>query len=74
MDVEKEIHELKDMLETLIKIQALQAVSHLTTKTEKVVFLSEAGLPAKDIASIVGGKPATISQLIYDQKKKAAAK
>ena len=65
---------LLERIDTLIRIQALQAVTHLKTKTEKIMFLSEAGLQAKEIASIVGGKPATVSQIVYDQKKKANAK
>jgi len=65
---------LLERVDTLIRIQALQAVAHLGTKTEKIMFLSEAGLQPKEIASIVGGKPATVSQCIYEQKKKASAK
>lgn len=65
---------LLERIDTLIRIQALQAVSHLGTKTEKIMFLSEAGLQPKEIASIVGGKPATVSQIVYEQKKKAKAK
>lgn len=66
--------QLLDRIDTLIRIQALQAVSHLGTKTEKIMFLSEAGLQPKEISSIVGGKPATVSQIIYDQKRKAKVK
>ncbi|APE28511.1 sigma-70 family RNA polymerase sigma factor [Aurantiacibacter gangjinensis] len=65
---------LLERIDTLIRIQALQAVSHLATKTERIMFLSEAGLQPKEIASIVGGKPATVSQIIYDQKKKVKGK
>ena len=65
---------LLERIDTLIRIQALQAVSHLATKTEKIMFLSEAGLQPKEIASIVGGKPATVSQIVYDKKKKAKSK
>jgi hypothetical protein len=66
--------QLLGRIDTLIRIQALQAVAHLGTKSEKIMFLSDAGLQPKEIASIVGGKPATVSQIIYDQKKKAKAK
>lgn len=70
--------ELNEMLlervDTLIRIQALQAVSHLKTKTEKIMFLSEAALQPKEIASIVGGQSGTVRQTIYEQKKKAKAK
>ena len=62
--------QLLERIDTLIRIQALQAVSHLGTKTEKILFLSEAGLQAKEIASIVGGQPNTVSALIYKRKKK----
>lgn len=65
---------LLERIDTLIRIQALQAVSHFGSKTEKIMFLSEAGLQPKEIASIVGGKPATVSQCIYEQKKKGSAK
>ena len=66
--------QLLERIDTLVRIQALQAVAHLGTKTEKIMFLAEAGLQPKEIASIVGGKPATVSQIIYDQKKKAKTK
>lgn len=65
---------LLERIDTLVRIQALQAVSHLSTKTQKIMFLSEAGLQPKEIASIVGGKAATVSQVIYDQNKRAAGK
>jgi hypothetical protein len=65
---------LLEKLDTLIRIQALQAVAHLDTKTEKIMFLNEAGFQPKDVASIVGGKSGTVRQVIYDQKKKANAK
>lgn len=65
---------LLERVDVLIRIQALQAVSHLGTKTEKIMFLSEAGLQPKEIASILSGSAATVSQTIYAQKKKAAAK
>lgn len=65
---------LLERVDILIRIQALQAVSHLATKTDKIMFLSEAGLQPKEIASILGGSSATVSQTIYVQKKKADAK
>lgn len=46
--------QLLERIDTLIRIQALQAVAHLGTKTEKIMFLNEAGLQPKEIASIVG--------------------
>lgn len=60
-----------EKLDTLINIQALSSVSHLNTKSEKIIFLSEAGLSPKEITSIVGGKPGTVRQIIYAAKKKA---
>lgn len=65
---------LLERVDVLIRIQALQAVSHLPTKTDKIMFLSEAGLQPKEIASILGGSSATVSQTIYMQKKKVGAK
>jgi DNA-binding CsgD family transcriptional regulator len=68
------VDKLLERIDTLIRIQALQAVTHLGTKTDKIMFLSEAGLQPKEIASIVGGQPTTVSQLIYQHKKKMAKK
>lgn len=63
--------EMMDVLRTLLKIQALAAVRDLVTKKEKIIFLSEAGLSPKEIAPIVGSSAASVSQTIYDAKKKA---
>ncbi|MNQ87821.1 Sigma-70, region 4 [compost metagenome] len=65
-------HELMDVLQTLLKIQALSAVRHLPTKREKILFLSEAGLSPKEVAPIVGSSNGAVSQTIYDAKKKGA--
>lgn len=64
--------ELMDVLRTMLKVQALSAVRHLPTKKEKTLFLVEAGLAPKDVGPIVGSSPATVSQVVYDAKKKAA--
>jgi DNA-directed RNA polymerase specialized sigma24 family protein len=63
--------ELMDLLRTLVKIQSLSAVRDLPTKKEKILFLSEAGLSPKEIAPIVGSSGASVSQTIYDAKKKS---
>lgn len=61
--------ELMGALRTLVKIQSLSAVRHLTTKKEKILFLSEAGLEPKEVAPIVGTTAASVSQTIYAAKK-----
>ncbi|GLS02596.1 hypothetical protein GCM10007859_26230 [Brevundimonas denitrificans] len=63
--------ELMGVLRTLVKIQSLSAVRHLHTKKEKIIFLSEAGLEPKEVAPIVGTSAASVSQAIYEAKKKA---
>ena len=63
-------HEVADLLRTLVKIQALSAVRDLPTKKEKIMFLSEAGLTPKEIGTIVGSSSASVSQTIYEAKKK----
>jgi len=62
--------ELMGILRTLLKVQSLSAVRHLQTKKEKILFLSEAGLSPKEVAPIVGSSSASVSQAIYDAKKK----
>jgi DNA-directed RNA polymerase specialized sigma24 family protein len=64
--------ELMDLLRTLLKIQSLSAVRDLPTKKEKILFLSEAGLSPKEISPIVGSSSGSVSQTIYDTKKKGA--
>lgn len=63
--------ELMDLLRTLLKIQSLSAVRDLPTKREKILFLSEAGLSPREISSIVGSPSGSVSQTIYEAKKKA---
>jgi DNA-directed RNA polymerase specialized sigma24 family protein len=68
---DKNHQELIDLLRTLLKIQALSAVKGLPSKKEKILFLSEAGLSAKEIALIVGTSDAAVRQAVYEAKKKA---
>lgn len=63
--------ELMDILRTLLKVQALSAVRDIPTKKGKILFLSEAGLMPKEISQIVGSSSGSVSQTIYDAKKKA---
>lgn len=63
--------ELMGVLRTMLKVQALSAVRHLPTKKEKALFLVEAGLPPKDVGPIVGSTAATVSQVVYEAKKRA---
>lgn len=69
---DKHHEEIMDVLRTMLKVQALSAVRDLKSKKEKTLFLSDAGLAPKEIAPIVGSSPATVSQVVYDAKKKAA--
>lgn len=64
--------ELMDLLRTLLKIQSLSAVRDLPTKKEKILFLSEAGLSPKEISLIVGTSSGSVSQTVYNAKKKGA--
>jgi DNA-directed RNA polymerase specialized sigma24 family protein len=64
--------ELMGVLRTLLEVQALSSVRHLPTKREKILFLAEAGLSPKEVAPIVASSAASVSQTIYDAKKKAA--
>jgi DNA-directed RNA polymerase specialized sigma24 family protein len=63
--------ELMEILRTLLKIQSLSAVRDLPTKKDKILFLSEAGLSPKEIGLIVGSSSGTVSQTIYEAKKKS---
>lgn len=64
--------ELMSVLRTLLKVQALSAVRDLPIKKQKILFLAEAGLSPKDIAPIVGSSAASVSQTVYDARKKSA--
>lgn len=63
--------ELMEILRTILKVQALSAVKDLSSKKEKILFLAEAGLAPKEIAPIVGSSAASVSQTVYEAKKKA---
>lgn len=67
----KQHSEIMEVLQTILKIQALSAVKSFPAKKEKISFLSEAGLSPKEIGLIVGSSAASVSQTIYDAKKKA---
>lgn len=69
MDSDERHSELVGKLDTLIKIQSLSAVSHLTTNKDKILFLSEAGLAPKEIAGVVGTTAASVSQTVYAANK-----
>lgn len=71
MTEEHRHQEIMDVLRTLLKIQALSAVKDLPSKKGKVLFLSEAGLSAKEIALIAGTTDQTVRQIVYEAKKKA---
>ena len=62
--------EIMDVLNTILKVQALSAVRDLKSKKEKILFLAEAGLGPKEVAAIVGSSPASVSQAIYEARKK----
>jgi DNA-directed RNA polymerase specialized sigma24 family protein len=67
----KQHEEIMEVLQTILKIQALSAVKSFPSKKEKISFLSEVGLSPKEIGLIVGSSAASVSQTIYDAKKKA---
>lgn len=71
MDEVKRHEEMMGILRTLLKIQALSAVKGFPSKKEKIGFLNEAGLSPKEIGLIVNSTAASVSQTIYDTKKKA---
>jgi DNA-directed RNA polymerase specialized sigma24 family protein len=64
--------EMMAVLRTMLKVQALSAVRDLRTKKERILFLAEAGLSPKEVAPIVGSTPQTVSQTVYEAKKKAS--
>jgi DNA-directed RNA polymerase specialized sigma24 family protein len=66
--------EVMDVLRTLLKIQALSAVRDLPTKKERILFLAEAGLSPKEVGLIVSSSGASVSQTIYEAKKKNNSK
>lgn len=64
--------EISDKLDTLIRIQALLAVRGIEKQKDKIVFLYGAGIRPKDIASILGTTPNTVSVAMATHKKAQA--
>lgn len=64
--------EVAELLRTMLKIQALSAVRDLPTKKAKILFLVEAGLTPKEVSVIVGTSAASVSQTVYESKKKSS--
>ncbi len=62
--------EILAKLDTLVKLQALAVISDLSTNKEKILYLSEAGIGPKDIASIVGTTSNSVSVLLSKERKK----
>ena len=71
MTEEKRHEEIMGVLRTLLKIQALSAVRDMPSKKAKILFLSEAGLSAKEIGLIVGTSDGAVRQTVYEANKKA---
>ena len=63
------LSEIDAKLDTLIRIQALQAVQEMATQKDKIVFLYGAGVRPKDIASILGTTPNTVNVAVANHKK-----
>ena len=63
------LSEIDAKLDTLIRIQALQAVQGMETQKERIVFLYGAGVRPKDIASILGTTSNTVSVAVANHKK-----
>lgn len=55
--------------DTLIRLQATLAVDRLGTQREKILFLSKAGLPPKEIADILGTTANTVSVALSKSRK-----
>lgn len=63
------LEEIDAKLDTLIRIEALQAVNAMETQKEKIIFLYGAGVRPKDIASILSTTPNTVNVAIAKHKK-----
>ena len=63
---------LAQKLDTLIRLQARIAVAHLATQKEKILFLSSAGLPPKDIGEILGVTANSVSVTLLQARKSGA--
>jgi DNA-binding CsgD family transcriptional regulator len=56
-------------LDTLIRLQARIAVGHLQTQKERILFLSSAGLPPKEIGDILGVSANNVSVTLLQARK-----
>ena len=59
-------------LDTLIRLQATAMVEKYETQKERISFLSKAGLPPKEIGSILNVTPNSVSVTLSQLKKKNA--
>jgi DNA-binding CsgD family transcriptional regulator len=59
-------------LDTLIRLQARIAISHLATQKERILFLSSAGLVPKEIGDILGVTANSVSVALLQARKSAA--
>lgn len=66
--------ELKQKLDTLIRIQAALAVKDMPTQKQKIMFLYGAGLGPTYIASLLGTTPKTVSVAVAKHKKASGSK
>jgi DNA-directed RNA polymerase specialized sigma24 family protein len=58
-----------DKLDTLIRLQAHAAVTHLESQKEKILFLNKVGMSLKEIADIVGTTPNTVNVTLSKARK-----
>jgi transcriptional regulator len=70
---DKQFRILSEKLDTLIKLTAINALKGKNL-TDQVEILSEIGLQPKQIATILGTDPATVSTLKSRVKKKRTKK
>lgn len=63
------LSEIDAKLDTLIRIQALQAVHGMETQRAKIIFLYGAGVRPKDIATILSTTSNTVSVAVANHKK-----
>jgi len=70
---DKQFRILSEKLDTLIKLTAINALKGKNL-TDQVEILSEIGLQPKQIATILGTDPATVSSLKSRVKKKRIKK
>ena len=70
---DKQFRTLSEKMDTLIKLTAINALKGKNL-TDQVEILSEIGLQPKQIATILGTDPATVSTLKSRVKKKRTKK